>query len=90
MVNWSGLPPAFRAILIHTINCALAVLSFIFLFWLTHKGLNPGWPLTILDQTENIVLTVIYVYFAVVLIYDLTEERVRAIFRFFSHQVLVA
>ena len=83
-------PSAFRAILNHTVICALAVLSFIFLFWLTHSGLTPGRLLAILDDTENVVLGVIFVYFALVLIYDLVEERARAVIQFIRQHLILA
>ena len=89
MSPWSALPASFRAILTHTGNCALTVISFRFLFWLAHTG-APGWPLTIMDQTENIVLATVYIYFALILLYDLFEERVRAIIRFLRNQIVLA
>jgi sterol desaturase/sphingolipid hydroxylase (fatty acid hydroxylase superfamily) len=87
---WNNVPATVRAMIAHTINCAVAVASFKILFWFTHKGVGPGWTLTILDQTENIVITVVYVFFAAVLLYDLTKERVHAVIQFFRSQTLVA
>jgi hypothetical protein len=80
--EWSDLSKAARALVKHTIVCGLSVGSFMLLFWLAHKGLNQGWPLTILDRTENIVLVVVYVYFAGVVLYDLMQERLRAVIQF--------
>jgi hypothetical protein len=87
---WAEFPRPFRIIVSHTTWCALADLSFIALFRFAHQGAITGWPLIILDKTEQIVLVAVTLYFALVTIYDLTEERARAIIRFFAsrHSVL--
>jgi hypothetical protein len=58
------------------------MLSFIALSKLAHLGLERGVTLTIFDHVEDIVLVVITFYFAGVLLYDLTQERVRALINF--------
>jgi hypothetical protein len=82
MAWWSKLPYTVRSIVIHTVNCALALLSFTALFKLAHWGLGPGMVRNVLDMTEDVVLVVVYLYFAVVLIYELTQEHVRAFITF--------
>lgn len=83
-LEWSKLPAPAQLILEHTFNCALADGSFLFLFWLIHLGVGSGWLLAIVDVTEDVVLVVVTLFFASVLIYDLMQERVRAVFRFFT------
>jgi hypothetical protein len=82
LTSWSTYPPTFRAICEHTFNCALSMLSFMTLSALAHLGLEKGVTLTIFEHVENIVLVVITFYFAGILLYDLTEERVRALINF--------
>jgi hypothetical protein len=95
MPKWSDLPHTFRALCSHTFYCALTLLSFIGLFKLAHWGVEPGRVLLALDKTEDVVLVVVYVYFAIVLIYQLTQERVRAFIEFVvkfvaSHRAVLA
>jgi hypothetical protein len=61
------------------------MLSFKALFTLAHRWLELGLPLIILDHVESIVLVTITVYFAIVLVYDLTQERIRAVINFIVH-----
>jgi hypothetical protein len=84
MLKWADLPHTFRALCGHTFYCGLTQFSFIGLFKLAHWGLEKGMVLTVLDKTEDIVLVVVYIYFAIVLIYELTQERVREFIRFIA------
>jgi hypothetical protein len=86
---WSELPSPLRILLSHAFYCAVTDLSFIALFWLARWVPLGRWPAVILDTTEQIMVVGVTVYFTLITLYDLTQERLRAIVRSFSgHSVL--
>jgi hypothetical protein len=71
-----------RAIGMHTLNNGSAILSFVFLSFLTRRGIPQGVLRVILDDIEGVVLIVLVLIFAYNVIYDLLPERLRNVFPF--------
>lgn len=87
---WGEFPSPVRILLSHTFYCAFTDICFVALFWFVRLLPITGWALVILDQMEQIVLVVVTLYFALVTIYDLAEEKVRAIIKSFSRHAVFA
>jgi hypothetical protein len=71
------------ALIKHAFLCALALLVFWSVFRLAHSLVSSSRLLTLLDTIEDVVLVAVFVYFSVVVLYDLMQERVRAACEFF-------
>jgi hypothetical protein len=66
-----------KAILRHTLLCTAALLSFIWLGWLTKTGLGDTWLARVIELTESFVLTIVFLMFTVHTICDLYKGVVK-------------
>jgi membrane-bound acyltransferase YfiQ involved in biofilm formation len=72
--------PFLQKIWKHTSNCAAAMGSWIFLFWLGRKGIQSDRIRLILEYTETVVLIVTIAVFAFDFVSELIPQRVRSLF----------
>lgn len=91
LMQWRDLPQSVRVLLEHTFHCILTDICFLIVFWFVKFVPLTGWLQVIFSATEQILLVVVTLYFAVVAVYDLTQERLHALVRFFrSHNSVFA
>jgi hypothetical protein len=71
--DWSVI----QKIWMHTLTNGSAILSFIFLTYITEHGIHAGILRSILEGIEGVVLVVLVLIFALTVIYDLLPEKIR-------------